>query len=54
MPQITDTFRARAATVAVGATLAPARQLRVRILIGGADLWIPLVGPYTSSVDYTG
>ena len=34
--------------------LLPGRQLRVRLLIGGAHLWIPLVSPYQSSIDYTG
>ena len=36
------------------ADLAPNRQLRIRVLVQGAQLWIPLVGPYESSVDYTG
>ncbi len=36
------------------ADLLPARQLRIRLLIGGTKLWIPLVGPYGSSLDYTG
>jgi hypothetical protein len=50
----TATYETHSAVVPVDADLAPNRQLRVRLLIGGADLWIPLVGPYNSSVDYTG
>jgi hypothetical protein len=48
------TYATHSAGTSVDADLAPGRQLRVRLLIGGADLWIPLVGPYTSTVDYTG
>jgi HD-GYP domain-containing protein (c-di-GMP phosphodiesterase class II) len=48
-----STYETHSAVVPVDADLAPGRQLRVRVLIGGADLWIPLVGPFTSSVDYT-
>lgn len=47
------TYETHSAVVPVDADLAPGRQLRVRLLIGGADLWIPLVSPDTSSVDYT-
>ena len=41
-------------TTALDADLLPARQLRVRLLLRGPALWIPLVGPYGSSLDYTG
>ena len=47
------TYETHGSIVSVDADLAAGRQLRVRLLIGGADLWIPLVSPYTSSVDYT-
>ena len=50
----TASYATHPVTVSVDADLAPARQLRVRLLVGGADLWIPLAGPYNSSVDYTG
>ena len=46
-------YETHSAVVPVDADLAPGRQLRVRLLIGGADLWFPLVGPFTSSLDYT-
>ena len=37
----------------VNASLAPGRQLRIRLLVGGAPLWIPLVSPTESSIDYS-
>jgi hypothetical protein len=39
--------------VPVDALLLPGRQLRVRVLMHGEDLWIPLVSPMESSIDYT-
>jgi hypothetical protein len=50
----TASYATHTAGVSVDATLAPARQLRVRLLVGGTDLWIPLVAPYNSSVNYSG
>jgi hypothetical protein len=50
----TAAYATHSAVVPVDSTLAAGRQLRVRLLVGGAPLWIPLVGPYQSSVDYTG
>ncbi|HEY2778668.1 MAG TPA: Ig-like domain-containing protein [Gaiellaceae bacterium] len=50
----TAAYTAHSAVVSVDRDLAPGRQLRVRVLVGGPPLWIPLVGPYQSSVDYTG
>ena len=50
----TATYATHDVTAAVDADLLPARQLRIRVLIRGAKLWIPLVGPYGSSIDYTG
>ena len=38
---------------AINHTLLPTRQLRIRLLVVGQKLWIPLVGPYGSSLDYT-
>ena len=39
---------------AIDTNLLPNRQLRIRVLVTGHKLWIPLVGPYGSSIDYTG
>ncbi len=50
----TATYATHSAVVSVDSDLAASRQLRVRLLVGGAPLWIPLVGPYESSIDYTG
>jgi hypothetical protein len=39
---------------AIDTNVLPNRQLRIRVLVTGHKLWIPLVGPYGSSIDYTG
>jgi hypothetical protein len=38
----------------MNAFLAAGRQLRIRVLVRQRPLWIPLVGPHGSSIDYSG
>jgi hypothetical protein len=49
----TAAYASHSVVVSVDSDIASGRQLRVRVLVGGPTLWIPLVGPYQSSVDYT-
>jgi hypothetical protein len=42
------------AVVSVDRDFGPNEQLRIRLLVGGAPLWIPLVSPYQTRVDYVG
>jgi hypothetical protein len=51
---LTAAYATHGAVVSLDIDLAAGRQLRVRLLVSGASLWIPLVSPYQSSIDYTG
>ena len=50
----TPAYETHGVVVPVNALVGAGRQLRIRLLVGQRPLWIPLVGPSTSSVDYTG
>jgi hypothetical protein len=50
----TGTWATHDISISTDATLFPLRQLRLRVLVGGQKLWVPLVGPYVSSLDFTG
>ena len=50
----TANYTTNSVVLSPDADLAPNRQLRIRVLVKGPQLWVPLVGPYQSSVDYTG
>jgi HD-GYP domain-containing protein (c-di-GMP phosphodiesterase class II) len=50
----TPGYETHSVVVPMNAVVGAGRQLRVRLLVGQRPLWIPLVGPYTSSVDYSG
>jgi hypothetical protein len=50
----TAAYVTHSVVVPVNAVVGAGRQLRIRLLVGQRPLWIPLVGPFTSSVDYTG
>ena len=51
---LAPTWAEHDAVVAIDSDLGPSRQLRLRLLVQGAPLWIPLVSPSESSIDYTG
>lgn len=50
---LTAAYATHSVVVSMNADLAAGRQLRIRLLVGGASMWIPLVGPYQSTLDYT-
>ncbi len=49
----TGTWTEHDVGVFVSHDLAANRQLRIRLLNGGAELWLPLVSPYETGLDYT-
>ena len=51
---LTSTWAEHDAVVPIDVDLASNRQLRLRLLIQGSPLWIPLASPFQSSIDYTG
>ena len=51
---LTPTWAEHDAVAAIDSDLSSGRQLRLRLLIQGTPLWIPLTSPYQSSIDYTG
>ncbi len=50
----TATWATHDIVASLDAGVGSGRQLRVRVLVSGRKLWIPLVSPYDSSVDLTG
>ncbi len=51
---LAPTWAEHDAVVPIDSNLGPGRQLRLRLLVQGTPIWIPLVSPVESSIDYTG